>query len=428
MLGDWWSSGGGLADDHLSERRLGFHATVCQQWRPTRPGTNLDGRMTKPSKRDDFPISVIRALSERVGTLCSKPDCRAFTKGPHTNPSLASNLGRASHIHAAAAGGPRYDPDQTPDQRRSPDNGIWLCANHAAEIDADPERFPAAELRAWKAAAERHAQEQLGRSMPMTEPPTPSSMMAIGPDVIATGRVLRAQGAQWTLQIESFVLGDLAALRRFSSSFDILPPEDCYFCGEGERIGRMLMEAPVVDSTSGMRVELSLAAPMPRQDAQRIYHVDRLGCDIALDLSGDEPDLDTTFREIEGADLVPQILMTHLSTNKGGWGFGAKAGSRVAEFYHRFKGDRLASFITLEIIRLATVPCLSGVPQIERVPFGFIDRLREVRVLSLPSSSEWFKVALTLDAIGMTPGREFILPISSSIEQLGPRPILRIPA
>jgi hypothetical protein len=37
------------------------------------------------SGRDDFPKTVVRALSDRVGGFCSNPTCKKQTKGPHTD-------------------------------------------------------------------------------------------------------------------------------------------------------------------------------------------------------------------------------------------------------------------------------------------------------------------------------------------------------
>ncbi|MDQ2645259.1 MAG: hypothetical protein M3020_15690 [Myxococcota bacterium] len=79
------------------------------------------------------------------------------TKGPHTEENKARSIGKACHIHAAAKGGPRFDETQTPEQRRDAANGIWLCSNHAAEVDVDEVRFPAELLKSWKAQAERAA-------------------------------------------------------------------------------------------------------------------------------------------------------------------------------------------------------------------------------------------------------------------------------
>lgn len=123
-------------------------------------------------------------------------------------------------------------------------------------------------------------------------------MIAIGPEVIALGRVLRTRGTQWTLQIDEFIAGDLAALRSFGDGFSGIPEADRFFYCEAGRVGRLIAEPPSILSARGLHVELSVAAPLPREESLRRYHVDQLGPDCALDLSDDEPDLDTTFREI----------------------------------------------------------------------------------------------------------------------------------
>jgi hypothetical protein len=107
--------------------------------------------------RDDFAEKVKRVIADRVGGFCSRPDCMRPTKGPHSDDSKVTNIGKASHIHAAAKGGPRYDENQTAEQRKDATNGIWLCSDHAAEVDVDEKRFPADQLKEWKSAAEQAA-------------------------------------------------------------------------------------------------------------------------------------------------------------------------------------------------------------------------------------------------------------------------------
>src|SRR5437773_5792072 len=107
--------------------------------------------------RDDFSKEVRRILADRVNGLCSNPRCKRPTKGPHTDDDKAARIGKASHIHAASPGGPRYDPRQAQDERRSAKNGIWLCSNCATGVDVDEERFPASLLRTWREQAEQEA-------------------------------------------------------------------------------------------------------------------------------------------------------------------------------------------------------------------------------------------------------------------------------
>jgi hypothetical protein len=106
------------------------------------------------SARDNFTKGTIEKIAGRVNFLCSKPECGALTRGPHTQTDKVINLGEAAHITAAAPGGPRYDASLTKQQRKHPSNGIWLCRPHAKLVDADDSRFTVEDLREWRRLAE----------------------------------------------------------------------------------------------------------------------------------------------------------------------------------------------------------------------------------------------------------------------------------
>lgn len=120
------------------------------------------------SERDDFLEGVKRVLAERVGYRCSHPECRAPTSGPHTEAGKRVSVGVAAHITAAAEGGPRYNPNLTPEERRSPENGIWMCQTHGTLVDRDEARFSEQMLREWKAKAEEAALREIGKCDPWT--------------------------------------------------------------------------------------------------------------------------------------------------------------------------------------------------------------------------------------------------------------------
>ncbi len=115
------------------------------------------------NNRDDFTEATKRLLKERVGGKCSNPNCSNVTIGPASNPDKAINMGTAAHICAAAPNGPRYDKTMTSEERKSPDNGIWLCNYCADLIDKDPERYTVALLHEWKAQAEEKASNLLNK-------------------------------------------------------------------------------------------------------------------------------------------------------------------------------------------------------------------------------------------------------------------------
>ncbi|RWA70661.1 MAG: hypothetical protein EOQ28_19995 [Mesorhizobium sp.] len=124
-------------------------------------------------RRDDFKPAIKTLLAQRVGYLCSHPECQRPTIGPRKGEAGANNIGVAAHIKAASIGGPRFDPDQTPTERGGLENGIWLCADHAHLIDHDPNEFTVSKLRDWKRAAEERAFRQLatGQGAASIQPP-----------------------------------------------------------------------------------------------------------------------------------------------------------------------------------------------------------------------------------------------------------------
>lgn len=108
-------------------------------------------------RADDFSEPVKRELALRVGHRCSNPDCEHGTAGPAEDPERSINLGTAAHINAASKKGPRYKKEQTPEERRSIDNGIWLCAVCGRKVDSDKSKHTEELLRAWKQQAEAAA-------------------------------------------------------------------------------------------------------------------------------------------------------------------------------------------------------------------------------------------------------------------------------
>ena len=100
--------------------------------------------------RDEFSSAVRESLAKRAGQRCSNPDCRVATSGPHANDKRAINVGVAAHISAASLGGPRHNPNLSPEERADITNGIWLCQNCAKLIDSDTTAYPDTLLIMWK--------------------------------------------------------------------------------------------------------------------------------------------------------------------------------------------------------------------------------------------------------------------------------------
>jgi hypothetical protein len=163
-------------------------------------------------------------------------------------------VGEAAHITAASPSGARYDASLTPEERRDFSNGIWLCREHAHQIDHDEKHFTVEGLRLWKRDAEARAFEQLTTG-------GLARTVNLGPELIEE---LKELAASLSLPAEDDLLNVKRRLQESASNhldaFESLP------------------EWPV------HTVKLSLEAQLP-QDKSGIFDVDRLG--PALQVAGE---------------------------------------------------------------------------------------------------------------------------------------------
>ncbi|WP_155945494.1 hypothetical protein [Micromonospora sp. CNB394] len=131
------------------------------------PVTDQSAARRKPVEHRPPTPATIKQL---YGTAfrCGEPSCTKplYRLNNETGEWILNS--RVAHIHARSEGGPRWDPQMSEESNRSPDNLIPLCEEHAFEIDATPEHFPAELLLEWKRAQlEEHL--QLGKSWPLSD-------------------------------------------------------------------------------------------------------------------------------------------------------------------------------------------------------------------------------------------------------------------
>jgi hypothetical protein len=117
--------------------------------------------MARNNNRDDFTQKTKLQIAKRAGWLCSDPDCRRLTVGATSDGNGEIMLGEASHICAAALGGPRYDAGMSESERRSATNGIWMCKLHGRSIDSNDPKFTVELLRHWKKQAQEHSHRRV---------------------------------------------------------------------------------------------------------------------------------------------------------------------------------------------------------------------------------------------------------------------------
>ena len=116
--------------------------------------------------RDDFSSKVRDQIARRAGYMCSWPGCKKLTWSASERREGAVNIGVAAHISAAASRGPRYDESQSQEERASADNGIWLCQDHAHQLDADAQSYNVERIRKWKMNHEEQVRNGSATSQP----------------------------------------------------------------------------------------------------------------------------------------------------------------------------------------------------------------------------------------------------------------------
>ncbi|NUP12327.1 MAG: hypothetical protein HOW73_40290 [Polyangiaceae bacterium] len=243
-----------------------------------------------------------------------------------------------------------------------------------------------------------------------------AGLVALGPGIIAPGSLIGADGATWQVQVSgAFILGDESVLTRFCDNFDSLAREDRFVAIEAHGEGRLLSRAPRWRRDArALRIDLEVE-PLSRRT-----NVATMGRDLAIDM--DKVPINVKLNQyVSGVERVPQCITRVLSICKGGWGVGSEIGSRVAELHERFGRERIASFIRLELIRIATTPTWNSLDKKEHFVFGFIDRVLDVGLLADPAAG-WLRAQLQLQLHGVKLPWEGFVNICLSTHHLGPKP------
>lgn len=173
-------------------------------------------------RESDFSADVIRVLAGRAGYTCSI--CKLPTSGPGAAPEIVINDGIAAHITAASKNGPRYDDKLSPSQRRSADNGIWVCTKCAREIDSAHSTFSVESLRGLKRIHEDWAALQLRRR---ANPSDPSALLIEFPYVETANKlfdIIRPQSYnyQTASALHELIIASPAGARALNLAPDVI--------------------------------------------------------------------------------------------------------------------------------------------------------------------------------------------------------------
>ena len=104
-------------------------------------------------------LKAIKRLFAVSGNRCAFPKCDV----PLVDESSGKVTGKICHIKARKSDGPRYDPNQSDEERDAFENLLLMCPLHHDIIDSDPESYTVTRLKEIK---DKHESLNVGGSEP----------------------------------------------------------------------------------------------------------------------------------------------------------------------------------------------------------------------------------------------------------------------
>lgn len=341
--------------------------------------------------RDNFSKDTKTKLALRVAYRCSYSGCKRITCGPGTEDSKSvQNLGEAAHINAASKGGPRYDPSMTNDERKSIDNGIWMCRHHARMIDTDYLNYSSATLKQWKHNAERNIYSQLVELK--ADYDLSYTLISLGQRLIFEGIWKSATNNRWYFEVGQFIVGSIEELREFSV-LKTSKTQDNYIVVESQGDGRIISE--FIWSNEGGKYQIETLI----EEKQLRIDPNGLGGDIALGDDGDIIIENGDIKIIRGVDMAKQNITSLLGTKHGDYSHAPLVGSYFSQYYNKFKdnSELLNRMMKIEITRLVSIPYPDFfVDNAEKPALSFINRIEEVEVESIAKENNRIPLRLKL--------------------------------
>lgn len=114
----------------------------------TMPST-VAASAVKPARKAPS-ADTMRRLFALSGNQCARPGCGTVLLN-----QTGKLVGEAAHIAAESSGGPRYDKNLSPVERRAFENLILLCATCHTLVDKDPMSYTKTKLIKWKGDREK---------------------------------------------------------------------------------------------------------------------------------------------------------------------------------------------------------------------------------------------------------------------------------
>lgn len=349
--------------------------------------------------RDDFNKRTRNDLALRASYLCSL--CKCSTVGPSDEREDAvAMIGVAAHICAAAPGpgARRYDPNMSSEERSHINNGIWLCVSCSVLIDRDEKRFTVEKLHRIK--SEHESSQRIGTLEDSGE----NEIVAIGPDIIALGYIIRSAPEGLRIRLSHFVSGSVRDLWALQQNFSKWSPERRYVLCNELGFGGLLNEPPVIERVNNSyEIQLALQKQVMRQDAR---------AEISTMCHN-------TLKRISGIEAFTQIFENVLSMAQGTWFTDLSLGSDMSDLYWRYRGSPwFKTLAMMEMIRLSSIPRVNKNQQTPTTPFLVVNRVNNVEIPSFELVDQKLEISVDFDLEGIGQWKHTLSVFISTPEQL----------
>jgi hypothetical protein len=223
-------------------------------------------------------------------------------------------------------------------------------------------------------------------------------LVAFGPNIVCVGEILSAARGEWCIRLDEFVVGEIGSLVRYAEKFEEIKSLNRYVIVNALGDGRALTGPLLVYKEAAHHiVKCPVAASFPRKSAKD------LGSQMAI--SSETNDLfiqDGGIARTSGVDSLRQVLQQTLSLVQGEAFFARDRGSRLQEYFWRYRDTRLLlSMLKLDIIRLAAIPYQDGGTKHKCTPLQCIERVWSMKLLATEPNNDRIPMLLDLEINGI---------------------------
>ncbi len=243
----------------------------------------------------------------------------------------------------------------------------------------------------------RAIERDLGSAIVASSKPH-AELVAFGPDIVCGGEILSIKQAEWHIRLDEFVTSDIGGFIRFVEKFDQTKLNDRYVILNALGDGRVLTSAPSITKEGNRYV---VKCPVATS-ASRVAAKD-LPSDFSVSPETGDMYLENgSLARVSGVASLPQKLRQCFSHMKGESMFPRDFGSRLQEYFWRYRGSPwLESMLKLDIIRLAAIPYPDEVMKRQHTPLFCVERVWSIKLLAAEPQEDRISIRLDLEINGV---------------------------